>query len=290
MKEAKNIEEYLSFVRHELRNQLTIVHEGTAQISEGFGKGDCNKCAAILKPTLESADKLNELIEELLNASKFKSLSKDQRALEKAKFELLTMIAHTVRTPLTIIKEGVSLVLDEIPGKLNSKQKEFLTDSKNNVDRLIQSVEQLLSTPWEDKMDKKMILLVDDEEDFRKLIGTRIRSWGYDLIEASNAKEAIDAIMSKNPDIVILDYMMPNVNGVEVLRQIRMINKKIPVIMFTAYPDEESIKGTEKLKVSFYIPKLSPCIPKLNIYQKAQTSLRSAISMIEKKLNKNKKE
>ena len=128
-------------------------------------------------------------------------------------------------------------------------------------------------------MDKKKVLLVDDEEGFRKLIGTRIRNWGYDLIETANGKEAIEAVMNKGIEIVILDYKMPEMDGVEALEQIREINKKIPVIMFTAYPDEKSIKGTEKLGVSFYVPKLS-------VYSDAYANLKLAIDMIEKKLSK----
>jgi len=81
------------------------------------------------------------------------------------------------------------------------------------------------------------ILLVDDEPDFRETMGAIIEGWGYDLIEASNGKEAVDAIMGKNPDIVVLDYMMPGMNGVLTLKKIREINGKIPVIMFTAHPD-----------------------------------------------------
>lgn len=78
MDEEKKIEEYLSFVRHELRGQLAIAREGAAQVFEGFGNKDCNKCFTILKPVIESADKLNKLMEELLSAPKFKSLVEDE--------------------------------------------------------------------------------------------------------------------------------------------------------------------------------------------------------------------
>jgi signal transduction histidine kinase len=70
--------------------------------------------------------------------------------LEKAKKELITMISHLIRTPLTIIKEGLSVVLDEIPGKLNPEQKKFLIKAKDSTDRLIQSVEKILQTPWDE--------------------------------------------------------------------------------------------------------------------------------------------
>lgn len=131
-------------------------------------------------------------------------------------------------------------------------------------------------------MTKTKVLLIDDELDFLKVMGTRIQTWGYDVIEASSGKEGIDAIKSKNPDIIILDYMMPEMNGVEVLKEIRRIDKKLPVIMFTAYADRESMKKTEKLGVSSYIPKSSS-------YTNTQLKIKSAIEIIDKRLRKKEK-
>jgi len=127
-------------------------------------------------------------------------------------------------------------------------------------------------------MDKRKILLVDDEADFRELMGVRIKGWGYDLIEASNGKEAIDAAMSKNPDIVILDYMMPEMDGVATLKEIRKIDKDLPVIMFTAYPDMKVQQDVKDLRVSAFIPKLS-------VFAEAQASLKNALRLVAKKLD-----
>ena len=54
------------------------------------------------------------------------------------------MISHVIRTPLAVVKESLALVLDEIPGKLNAKQREFLSTGKQSLDELIQSVEESL--------------------------------------------------------------------------------------------------------------------------------------------------
>ena len=105
-------------------------------------------------------------------------------------------------------------------------------------------------------MAKVKVLLVDDEPDFTKIMGVHIRSWGYDLITASNGKEGIDVVKSKKPDIVILDYVMPDMDGIKALKEIRKVDAKLPVIMFTANPDIKSIKGAKKLGVSAYVPKL----------------------------------
>lgn len=93
-------------------------------------------------------------------------------------------------------------------------------------------------------MAKIKILLVDDEVDLLELMSKRIESWGYDLIVATNGKEALDMLKSEEPDIIVLDYMMPDMDGVATLKKIRAMHNKIPVIMFTAFPDEKSIEGT----------------------------------------------
>jgi hypothetical protein len=64
MNEEKKIEEYLSSVRHDLRGQLLVVREGTSMVLDGLGNKNCNKCFSILRPALESADKINKLIGE----------------------------------------------------------------------------------------------------------------------------------------------------------------------------------------------------------------------------------
>ena len=124
---------------------------------------------------------------------------------------------------------------------------------------------------------KKTILLIDDEKDVLTIMGGRIRKWGYDLIEATGGKEAIEAIKKGGPDIVVLDYIMPEMDGVSTLKEIRKINNKIPVIMFTAFSDKKSIKGTEKLGVTAYIPKMS-------MFSPGESSLEIAVKMAEKNL------
>ena len=125
-------------------------------------------------------------------------------------------------------------------------------------------------------MAKLKILLVDDEPDFVELIGMRIVEWGYDFLKAFNGREAVESVKNKKPDIVILDYVMPMMDGVSTLKEIRKFDDKVPVIMFTNYPNMKTIANTKKLGISAFIPKLS-------VYPDVLTSLKSTIEMIEKK-------
>ncbi len=128
-------------------------------------------------------------------------------------------------------------------------------------------------------MDKLKILFVDDEADFRETMGAIIKGWGYDLIEASSGRQAIDTLGQDNPDIIVLDYKMPEMDGVTTLKELRKMDKEIPVIMFTAHPEIKIMKGAEKLGVSAFIPKLS-------VYSDVPSGLKTALDMAGKKLRK----
>ena len=73
-------------------------------------------------------------------------------------------------------------------------------------------------------MAKKKILLIDDETDFLNIMGQRLEYWGFDALLASNGEEAMDAFMNKHPDAIIVDYLMPDINGVELLTKIRAVD------------------------------------------------------------------
>ncbi|MCF7871189.1 MAG: response regulator [Candidatus Omnitrophica bacterium] len=129
-------------------------------------------------------------------------------------------------------------------------------------------------------MRKLKILLVDDEKDFREIMKVRILSWDSveHVLTARDGKRGIDAVKKEKPDLVILDYMMPGIDGVKTLKRIRNFNKDVPVIMFTAYPNEKSMKLSEKLNVFAFIPKWSE-------YTDVEKSLKVAVDSIVRKID-----
>ncbi len=87
----------------------------------------------------------------------------------------------------------------------------------------------------------KTILIADDEEDLRLLVQVTLESPSYRLLLAVDGHEAWKAIKVHRPDLIILDWMMPGLNGVEVLAKLTECSDtaSIPVIMLTAKDDEE---------------------------------------------------
>lgn len=93
---------------------------------------------------------------------------------------------------------------------------------------------------------KNQILIVDDENDCAELLRYHLEKEGYEPVIARNGEEAIDAVQCRTPDAVLLDIMMPELNGWEVCRILRESTKgkALPVIMLSALSDEEErVKG-----------------------------------------------
>jgi two-component system KDP operon response regulator KdpE len=100
----------------------------------------------------------------------------------------------------------------------------------------------------------KRILVVDDEERMVRFIRLNLEHDGFQVIEAFNGKQAMNKIRESLPDLVLLDVMMPDIEGFDVLEMIRE-NNDVPVIMLTAKGEEEDrIKGLE-LGADDYITK-----------------------------------
>jgi len=79
------------------------------------------------------------------------------------------------------------------------------------------------------------ILVVDDDLHIQRLYKEEFQDDGYEVVVASNGKEALEMFEKENPDIVTLDILLPDMDGIHILRQIKEKNPKIPVIMSTAY-------------------------------------------------------
>ena len=79
------------------------------------------------------------------------------------------------------------------------------------------------------------ILVVDDDLHIQRLYKEEFQDEGYEVVVASNGAEAMEMFERENPDIVTLDILLPDVDGIRILRQMKEKNPKIPVIMSTAY-------------------------------------------------------
>lgn len=106
-------------------------------------------------------------------------------------------------------------------------------------------------------MEAKTILLVDDDFTLREMYGERLKAEGFQIVQASNGEEALQMAKKNKPNIILLDIMMPKINGFDVLKQLKADDelKVIPVLILTALIQEvDKIQG-QKLGADGYIIK-----------------------------------
>lgn len=101
------------------------------------------------------------------------------------------------------------------------------------------------------------ILLVDDGEDFLDYSKKRLVNRGLEVWTAKNGAEAIDIIEKNDFSVVVLDVLMPNMDGIETLQRIKKIKPELPVIMLSGHGAVES--ATEGLKLGAVEYLLKPC-------------------------------
>ena len=94
----------------------------------------------------------------------------------------------------------------------------------------------------------KRVLVVEDEQAIREMVGFALRKAGLDFEEAADAEQALVAVASNPPDLMLLDWMLPGMSGVDLARRLRRedITAKMPIIMLTARVEEnDRVHGLE---------------------------------------------
>ncbi len=110
-------------------------------------------------------------------------------------------------------------------------------------------------------MSGQTILIVDDETSIRDMLSMALEADGYKAIQAATAQEAHAIIIDRQPDLVLLDWMMPGTSGLELLRRLKRneLTEKLPIVMLTAKSEEDdTIVGLESGADDYIVKPFSP--------------------------------
>ena len=99
------------------------------------------------------------------------------------------------------------------------------------------------------------MLLIDDDEDLCASVKRVLQSWGYDVDLLHDPTRAVDRIRKSEFHIVLVDLQMPQMNGIELIHDIRKVDRDIAIAVFTGYPSVDSAVEALRLNVSDYIEK-----------------------------------
>jgi two-component system alkaline phosphatase synthesis response regulator PhoP len=106
-------------------------------------------------------------------------------------------------------------------------------------------------------MEKKRILLVDDETELAEMVKLRLEANNYEVSTAYDGKEGLDLARREKPDLIILDLMLPKIDGYKVCRMLKFDEKykKIPIILFTSRGQEDDKATGLEVGADAYITK-----------------------------------
>ena len=101
------------------------------------------------------------------------------------------------------------------------------------------------------------VLVVEDSSASREIVMRILRRQGYNVLGAASASEALDVLGQSHPDLMLLDVMMPEMDGLALLQKLKADRetREVPVILLTALSDEERMKQAKKLGAEAYLVK-----------------------------------
>jgi CheY-like chemotaxis protein len=104
---------------------------------------------------------------------------------------------------------------------------------------------------------QRTIMVVDDNPDIITIVKTILEGKGYQVLSASGGQELLNLLTERKPDLIILDIMMPEMDGLEVLGRLKAVAEtaSVPVILLTAKVQYEDVLGGYKLGADYYITK-----------------------------------
>lgn len=106
-----------------------------------------------------------------------------------------------------------------------------------------------------EKLQNLTLLYAEDEIGIRENISDSLSYYVKEVFQASNGQEAFEMYLDKKPDIILSDIHMPILNGIEFVKKVRLVDKKIPIVMITAHTDKEYLLEAVELKMEKYIVK-----------------------------------
>lgn len=138
-------------------------------------------------------------------------------------------------------------------------------------------------------MERETILIVDDEKEIRDLLDIYLRNEGYDTLKASDGQEALDTLMKNKVSLIILDVMMPRLDGIEACMRIRQENNT-PIIMLSAKSEDmDKIMGLTTGADDYLTKPFNPLelIARVKSQLRRYTKLNSNFTRLEKEVSSN---
>ncbi len=269
-------------LRQGILTPIAVIRECLDEIIENFSGSD---------EILEEINHIRTSCDML--ASKSNSLINDIKILESEDNPDLSKFRHDLRNPLNGILGYAEIIEEEFEEGLDTFSKKNITKIKSlsyeiaeAIDSIVGALERSLnkenteivdgsseeeaierlfsslnSEEYEVQISSEIkdskILIVDDNQSNRELLERRLNKYNFVCIQAAGGLQALDILKNENIDLILLDVLMPDMNGIEVLNEIRNsdLQPDLPVIMVSGFDDVRSVAKCIAIGASDYLSK-----------------------------------
>lgn len=121
----------------------------------------------------------------------------------------------------------------------------------------------------------KKVLIVDDDKDFLSILKIKFISEGFFIVTAENGEEGLEMVEKEKPDLILLDILMPKMDGIEMAKQMKIKSINVPIIFLTNMGDTGHISKAIEAIPSDYIIKSDMSIDKIVLESKKKLGLES---------------
>ena len=277
---------HTAFVRQEFAAPIATILELTEMLIEDARRSDDKSLVADLERVHSAGLLLREQLGRLVSLATQGSFGTGDDSAS-----LRTTLRHDLRTPLNAVKGYSELIMEDARetgrkdllgdiAKIMAAADQLLaqidnltgsTDAGNQgpsgtsplagvsrdlVGEIMQSIQPIAPTHKPNLLTGR-ILVVDDTEANRELLSRRLRRQGHTVDTADGGRSALEAVAKSQFDLVLLDLIMPDINGLEVLRRLKAhpVDQHIPVMMISALDEIDSIVRCIEEGAEDYIPK-----------------------------------
>ncbi len=258
--------ETLAQLRHELRTPLNHIIGYTEMLIED---GEQATLAPQLRAVLDDAQALLALINELLGPAAAGSLESAQHLATQLMPPLERIIATSRKVREQLLSAGAEEAAKDA-GRINGAAEHLATLVKGGLAQRVSERAAAKATPdvpaaadHVASAGAGVILVVDDNPENREMLSRRLSREGYEVLGAAGGTEALATLGSAAVDLVLLDVMMPDINGYEVLKRLKADERlrDIPVLMISSLDEEESVARCIELGADDFLPKpFSPVV------------------------------
>ncbi|MGE5262459.1 MAG: response regulator [Acidobacteriota bacterium] len=278
---------FLANLRHELRTPINAIIGYSEMLMEDAAEHHDDRLGADLEKIHTGGTQLLDRVNEILDPVKIQSseLGTDMQAFG-------ANLRYELRTPLSAVMGYTGILLEDLQGsgnqemvadlqKIQAASERFLAFMNDIVNLSMATAEHIPPTPENaaaaamvqdvvrsiqplTRADEALmppehgaILVVDDDEINRDVLSRRLERQGHTVATAANGRQALEMVLEGRYDLILLDLMMPEMNGYQVLKHLKAdpALRELPVIMISALDEIDSVVRCIELGAEDYLPK-----------------------------------